>query len=182
MTKYILTTFLLLVGLHSFSQENNIIIDADKFSEEQLSNISNIASQDGWVLLKYDGGNYVSNYSNKDYILYFSINCKESSQKPLFLIEYSNNYRDGDYGGIDFVSSKDEHREVEFLLDGKEFKNPFKNLDETQFKSFIETLKKATILTINIYDYTANNELELNRSLDFKLENGELLDSTVNCH
>ncbi|MBD8348789.1 MULTISPECIES: hypothetical protein [unclassified Dysgonomonas] len=182
MTKYILTTFLLLVGLHSFSQENNIIIDADKFSEEQLSNIANIASPDGWVLLKYEGENHLSNFSNKDYILYFSIKCTEPSQKPLFLIEYSNNYRDGDYGGIDFVSSKDDHREVIFLLDGKEFKNPFKNPDEIQFEGFIEALKKATVLTINIYDYTASNELELNRSLDFKLGNGELLESTVNCY
>lgn len=181
MVKYIFILFLLLVGVNSFAQKGNIIIDAEKFSEEQLSNISDIASHDGWVLLKYNGENYVSNYSNNDYILYFSVNCIESSQKPQFLIEYSDNYRDGDYGGIDFASSKDDYRKIDFLLDGEKFKNPFKNFDKIEFKSFIETLKKATVLTINIYDNNAENELELNRSLDFKLENSELLDYSVNC-
>lgn len=180
MVKYIVTTFSLLISLTSFAQEANTVIDAENFSEEQLRNISNIAPHEGWVLLKYNGENYVSNYSNKDYLLYFSVNCKESTQEPQFLIEFSDNYRDGDFGGIDFASSKDDYREVEFLLDGEKIQNPFKNFEEVEFKSFIEALKKASVLTINVYD-SNNEELELNRSLDFKLENGELLDYPVNC-
>ncbi len=180
MIKNIFTTLLLLIGLNSFAQKGNTIIDAEKLSEEQLNNVYDIASHDGWVLLKYNGKNYVSNYSNKDYILYFSINCTESSQKPQFLIEYSNYYRDGDYGGIDFVSSNDDHRKVDFLLDGKNFQNPFNNFNKSEFKNFVDTLKKATALTINIYDKD-NDNLELNRSLDFKLENGEFLDYPVDC-
>lgn len=181
MVKYIFTSLLLLISLHSFAQEGKTIIDAEKFSEEQLSNISNIVSHEGWILLKYNGENYISNYSNKDYILYLTINCKESSQKPQFLVEFSDNYRDGDFGGIDFVSSKDDYREVEFQLDDEKFKNPFKNFDEIEFKGFIDALKQATVLTINVYDNNSNGELILNRSLDFKLKNGEFLDYSSNC-
>ncbi|WP_128330710.1 hypothetical protein [Apibacter sp. HY039] len=122
------------------------------------------------------------NCSNKDYHLFFSITCEKATDRPGFHIEFSNNYRDGSYGGIDFLSSNDD-REVQLLVDGKSFQNPFKNYEETQFKKFTEALRNAKILTIQVYDHDDfTQELKLNRSIDFKLENGDLLDYPVQCN
>ena len=154
-------------------------------TEEDWNNLEKTVPTDGWVLINYDTYQYLLNYSNKDYILYLRLKCKNSSNNPSFLVEYSNNYRDGDYGGIDFISSEDDSNNViQFLVDGIDFKNPFK--EKAKLKGFADALKKGTKLTIKVFDTEMNVEtgkdaLKLNRAIDFKLKNADLLDTSVSC-
>ncbi|MEL6810160.1 MAG: hypothetical protein AAFP76_02370 [Bacteroidota bacterium] len=185
MNKYFCFLFFIIFGLHADAQseKNDSIIDGDKLSRQELYSLQS----KGWMHMKYRGMKYLLNLSNKDYILHFSINCKDSSQKPGFLIEFSNNYRDGTYGGIDFASSElNTSRKIEFFIDGQEFQNPFEDFDETIFKSFKDALKEGKILTIKCFDLefnteTGKDELELNRELKFMLANGKLLDEAIDC-
>ncbi|MDH6354818.1 hypothetical protein M2132_001149 [Dysgonomonas sp. PH5-45] len=184
MKKIIFNVFLLLlVSLSTAAQtvEKRTIINIDDLSDEQLENIPNMISHDGWVLIKYNGENMVLNLSNTDYRLSFSTNCANDERMPFFMIEYSENYRDGDYGGIDFVSSKIDDKEPDFLIDGKSFGNPFHKFENNAFKKFIEALKEAKTFTIAIYDTNSKGKTKLNRSIDFKLANSELLDSFGIC-
>jgi hypothetical protein len=188
MKTHIFKAILLFLSFYSFSQKkgNDTIIDADKLSDKQLSNIQKIVSKKGWVVLKTKEGNMISNYSNLDYVAYW-YNCKSPSPKPTLLIEFSNHYGDGDYGGIDFFSTnKNDFDKVNYYLDDTDFKNPFKNFEKNNFKKFYSSLKTAKILTIKFYNKNQNfdtgkDELKLNRSIEFKLAHGQFLDLPVIC-
>ncbi len=183
--KNTLFTILLLISLSAFSQkkEKETIIYGDQLTEEEIYDIQT----DGWMILKYKEQDLLMNFSNEDYLLWFKINCKQSETEPSFLIEFTNNYRDGNRGGIDFASSKkDNYKKIVFLIDGKSFENPFKNYDENHFIAFKNFLKEAKTLSIEFYDNefnieTEKDELVLNRVIDFKLKNSELLDVLTDC-
>lgn len=144
---------------------------------------------DGWLLLRFpDHGDQLLNFSNREYVLHLWLSCKENSKgQPGYLVEYSDAYRDGDFGGIDFVSSRNhEGRDIHFLLDGKDYGNPFEKQLKEQLADFSTALKKATKLTLSVYDSemnpeTGKEEPKLNRSIDFKMAHSELLDKPVNC-
>lgn len=144
---------------------------------------------DGWLLLRFpDHGDQLLNFSNREYVLHLWLTCKENSKgQPGYLVEYSDAYRDGDFGGIDFVSSHNqEGREIHFLLDGKDYGNPFAKQAQVKFTDFAASLKKATKLTISVYDSemnpeTGKDEPKLNRSIDFKMAHSNLLEKPVNC-
>jgi hypothetical protein len=183
--KLILKLTFVLWSFISFSQskKNDTIIDTDKLSEKQLAKIDQLVSKRGWVLLKTKEGNMITNFSNKDYRLSWG-NCKT----PNIYIEYTKNYRDGTFGGIDFdASDKNKYAKVEYFLDAKNYNNPFKLFNKTKFKPFFDNLKTAKVFTINYYDKelnpeTGKNEMKLNRSIDFKLANGSFLDEPTNCN
>lgn len=157
----------------------------EQMSQQEMSAFMKKLPADGWVLLSYQGALQLLNYSNKEYILNLRLNCTDGH--PGYLIEYSDDYRDGDWGGLDFVSSgKDDGKDVHFLLDGKDYKDPFAGTGTPGLKAFSEALKKAQKLTISAYDMemnpeTGKNEPKLNRSIDFKLARPELLESAVSC-
>ncbi|MDN3706642.1 hypothetical protein QW060_05795 [Myroides ceti] len=186
MKKYFFISTLLLTGLLSYAQ-NKHIIEADNLSESQLTTIDKMASKDGWVLIKYKGENYIRNFSNSDYILSLSVHCSDTSKKPGYLIEYSDRYGDGEMGGLDFSSATSQyHAKVVFYLDGKSYENPFASGKNKNMKPFFENLKKAKKLRIDFFDAefnpeTAKEELKINRSIEFKTANAELLDQAVNC-
>lgn len=71
--------------------------------------IDQLASQNGWVLIWHNGDQYVNNFSNPDYHLHMQLKCL-NEHPPGFLIEYSDNYRDGDFGGLDFLAADDGDR------------------------------------------------------------------------
>lgn len=158
----------------------------EQMSQEEMSAFMKKLPTDGWVLLSYQGALQLLNYSNKEYILNLRLNCADGH--PGYLVEYSDAYGDGDWGGLDFVSSgKDDGKDVHFLLDGKDYKDPFAGAGTPGLKAFSEALKKAQKLTISAYDMemnpeTGKNESKLNRSIDFKLAHPELLESAVSCN
>ena len=189
MKRTVLIAFLLLLNTFSFAQKQSdkYIIDADKLSEEQFANLEKTVPRNGWILLKYQGENHILNYSNKDYTLFMYLKCANAASHPRFLVEYSNNYGDKEMGGIDFVSSKDKKfPKINFILDGKPFGDPFAKNRNKNFETFSVELKKSKILKIELFDdemnpETGKNELKLNRTIDFKLANGELLETLVKC-
>jgi len=188
MKKYILIACVFCFSI-SFAQDqkDKNFIDADNLSEDQLANLANTAPKNGWVLLKYKGENHIVNYSNKEYTLWMSAKCSKTSQQPSYLIEFSNNYGDKEMGGIDFISSKgNQHAKTIFYLDGKDFENPFLKAKNKNYNVFYEALKAAKVLKIEVYDNefdpeTGKDAIKLNRSVAFKLGNGQLLDTAVNC-
>lgn len=161
----------------------SILVDGRSVSEEQFYDIQN----NGWAIIEFQGLTLLGNFSNKDYLLRLNINCSDAAKKSSFLIEYSDNYRDGTFGGLDFVSSKpDEYRMITFTVDNKEFENPFKNDDKSELTAFKEALKSGETLKIKTYikesnPYVKEDIVKLGREIEFKLENSDLLETPVSC-
>ncbi|WP_118973233.1 hypothetical protein [Taibaiella koreensis] len=189
MMKQFLVIGALLLGNTSFgqNQQQAHVVEADNLSEAELQHLNTIAPKDGWVLVKYKGGTYIENFSNKDYMLSLFMQCADATQTPGYLIEYSNEYGDKEMGGLDFLNSSDNHfAKVIFYLDGKSFGDPFSNIKSKSFTDFYQAVKTAQTLKIEAFDEelnpdTGKQELRLNRGIDFKLANGALLDKPVTC-
>ncbi len=166
----------------------NIITAPDEMSNEQMVAFKKTLPTDGWILVHFnkEHADHLLNLSHKDYMLHLWLNC-EAKGAPGFLVEYSDNYRDGDYGGIDFVgSNSDDGRILQFLLDGKDYGNPFAKGNKQPLADFSTALKKATKLTLSVYDMemdpeTGKGAKTLNRSIDFKLAHSAPLDRPVTC-
>ncbi|QDW23377.1 hypothetical protein FFJ24_000430 [Pedobacter sp. KBS0701] len=181
-------TLLLTISMYALQAQTNdhILQVPETLSEKQLSSWKKSLPKDGWFILRFKkDADRLFNYSNKDYEMSLWLNCTEKG-KPGFLIEYSDSYGDGNYGGIDYISSNAKNgNRIQFLLDGKNFGDPFAKGDDklTVFKA---ALKKAHKLTLSVYGNEFNprsgkDEEKLNRSIEFKLAHGELLDRPVNC-
>lgn len=186
MKNYFLILFCIAFSIPSFAQNkiNGTAITVDQLEDNEFYSMQNR----GWVFLEYDNNEkQLANLSNKDYFFYLTINCLNHSENPQFLIEYNNNYDDGEWAGIDFASSQDENfKKIIFLIDQKEFKNPFDNYNEEKFEIFKNALKKGNLLTVKFFNEAYNpasgkEELKLNRAIEFLLENNQLLDVMVNC-
>lgn len=168
-------------------EQRPTVITIDNYEEVDFEAFRQIISTEGWVQINYKGDLFIKNYSNTDYDLSLSVNCLQAKKTPSYLIEYSHNYRDGDYGGIDFISSaRQDYAKVEFLIDGQNYQDPFSKKSNT-FADFSTNLKTGKILTIKVYDnefnpHTGKDELALNRAIDFKLGNAPLLETKVTCN
>ena len=191
--KLILPLVLAFCGItqHAMAQQddkNMIEVPASLAETEQLAWKKQLPT-DGWLLLRFpEQGDRLLNLSNREYVLHLWLTCAGNSKEPPgYLVEYSDAYRDGDFGGIDFVSShNDDGREIHFLLDGKDYGNPFAKQDQSKFTDFATALKKATKLSLSVYDNemnpeTGKDEPKLNRSIDFKMAHSALLEKPVNC-
>ena len=96
--------------LSFMNAQNKNIIDISQYSEEQINKMDQTLPKDGWVLIKMNEEQVLLNYSNEDYVLLLNLDCPN----PSYNIEYSSNYRDGDYGGIDL---EDWIRQINSHLD-----------------------------------------------------------------
>ncbi|TDO19385.1 hypothetical protein [Pedobacter duraquae] len=185
--KGLLTILLTASTYVSHAQTNDHILQVpETSSEKQLLSWKKSLPKDGWFILKFKkDGDRLFNYSNKNYELSLWLNCTGTG-KPGFLIEYSDSYGDGDYGGIDFISSNVKNgNRIQFLLDAKSYGDPFAKGGD-QLAAFKVALKKAHKLTLSVYGKefnpeTGKDEEKLNRSIEFKLAHSELLDRPVNC-
>lgn len=185
--KKILIILISIFGIMNCSSQKEK--NADTIYIDQLEKKSFYSMQnEGWVLIKSKSGEkYLANLSNKDYILYFSINCENTDQQPRFLIEYSNNYRDGNRGGLDFTSSDDtKFEKILMFIDDKKYDNPFQTYDKGNFSKFKSALKKGKLFTMKFYEEKFNpesgdDEITLNREIQFLLKNSQLLDVRTTC-
>ena len=185
--KGLLTLLLTLSIYASHAQTNDHIIQVpETSSEKQLLSWKKSLPKDGWFILHFKkDGDRLLNFSNKNYEMSMWLNCTGTG-KPGFLIEYSDAYGDGDYGGIDYISSNAKNgNRIQLLLDNKNYGDPFAK-GNGQLTAFKVALKKAHKLTLSVYGKefnpeTGKDEEKLNRSIDFKVEHGELLDRQVNC-
>ena len=184
MKKQLTFLFFILLSISLYAQNSeSIIVDGKPVSEEEFYNIQN----NGWSIIEFQGLTLLGNFSNKDYLLRLNINCSDTSKKSSFLIEYSDNYRDGTFGGLDFVSSKpDEYRIITFSVDNQEFDNPFIRNDKNVLLAFKEALKSGKMLTIKTFikesnPYVKEEVIKLGREIEFKLDNSHLLDTPISC-
>lgn len=162
------------------------IIEADKLPAEKLQRIEQLVSHEDWVLVKYEGLNYIGNFTNKDYILYLFMDCSIIPGKPCYRVEYSGEYEDKQMGGLDFVSNtKRLHDYTYFYLDGKQIDDPF--TQDGNFSAFLQALKTAKMLKLEIYDelhepgHRGEEVLELNCAISFKLAESPFLDLLKDC-
>lgn len=160
--------------------QNDSTIYLDKIEESKFYKLQS----KGWVILESGNGDkQLANFSNKEYYLYFSLDCKT----PSYLIEYNDNYRDGDYGGIDFASSREKNfQKTSFFVDGKDFKNPFDDKNKNAVATFKSALLSGKKLSIQFFNEEFNpengkDELKLNREISFALQNNDLLKTSVTC-
>lgn len=185
--KHLLLIGFLFLGTITFSQTMKVI-NLDELTEDQLENLDEIVDKEGWVNIIFEGESSARNFSNKEYIFTVLMNCLDSDYTPKYLIEFTKHYRDGTYTYIDFVSSvKDKFTKTNFQIDQKDFGDPFAEFEKESFAVFHQALKSGKLLTISFYHMemnpeTSDDELSLNRSIDFKLANGELLDIPVDCN
>ncbi|WP_157454330.1 hypothetical protein [Crocinitomix catalasitica] len=185
MTKYFIAFLFITSILHINAQgnENDSIIVADNLSSDEFYSIQTA----GWIIVDFNSEKSICNFSNEDYVLYFNINCTDAKLKPTYLIEYSNNYRDGNYGGLDFTSSKkDTDSTTVYLIDDIAFDNPFTPYDAYKLDVFLTALKTGKVLTMSFYYYEYDivsdaDELTLNRTISFQLKNNHLLNTATNC-
>lgn len=172
MKKHFLLIICFLVTTQFFAQHNIIntnTLPANLSEAEVSEHIKKIMPRDGWVQIIHEGKNGIFNASNPDYFLFIQLNCVNNNP-PGFFIEYTDNYRDGEFGGIDFLSADDPDK-ANFIVDGIDFKNPFRVSGKEYFSKFVSALKKGKKLTLETR----------NRSIDFKLAHSELLDVLVEC-
>jgi len=172
MKKHFLLIICLLVTTQFFAQQNIIntnTLPPNLSYAEIFKHIKKVIPRDGWVQVIHEGKNGIFNASNPDYSLLIQLNCVNNNL-PGFFIEYTDNYRDGEFGGIDFLSADDPDK-ANFIVDGIDFKNPFRASGKESFPKFVSALKKGKKLTLETR----------NRSIDFKLAHSELLDVLVEC-
>lgn len=165
------------------------VVNADSLSEAELSHLDDMVDKEGWVQLMVEGRNSIRNFSNKDYILSMYLNCQDPGQAgPQYLIEYSRHYRDGSFEFIDFSSSQQsKFDQVIFKIDNEDFGDPFSGYTAEHFSRFRKALQSGKSLTISFYGESLNpdtgeSERSLNRSIDFKLGHGTLLNTPVDCN
>lgn len=179
MRKILFSTILSGGSLLMYAQ-NDTTIQIDKIGESKFYKLQT----KGWVILQDNNSDkHLANLSNKDYFLYFSLDCKT----PSYLIEYNDNYRDGDFGGVDFASSKGKNfQKTNFVIDGKDFKNPFDDKNKGAITAFKTALMAGKKLSIQFFNEEFNpeegkDELKLNREIGFALQNNDLLKTAVTC-
>ena len=185
--KHLILISCLLLGINTYGQGLKLV-EADSLSQAELENIENLVNKEGWVHIRYKGESIISNYSNKDYMLALFFSCSDSIKTPKYLIEFTKNYSDGTYEGLDFVSStRDRFDQIIFYIDTIDFGNPFMEYELEKFSLFHQALISGKLLTIAFFNMeynpeTGDDELSMNRSIDFKLGNSEFLDTPVNCN
>lgn len=178
MKKYLLTAAFLGCSLF-LNAQNDSTINIDKIGASKFYKLQT----KGWVILESGSEKKLANFSNKDYILHFSLDCNP----PSYFIEYNDNYRDGDFGGIDFASSGESNfQKTSFFIDGKDFKNPFDSEKKSSVSDFKSALMKGKKLSIQFFNEEFNpekgkDELKLNREINFALENSDLLKTSFTC-
>lgn len=171
---------------HNAEAQNQHYFEIENSNEQTILKVEKESNKEGWTLINLNEDKYLLNYSNPEYTLWMNLLCKNSDKKPSYLIEYASKYRDGDFAGIDFASSSDtESKSIEFIVDGKNFKNPF--IEHTLMNDFIASLKNGTKLDLKVYHYefdveTETSKLVFNREMSFKLNHSELLDEKTNCN
>jgi hypothetical protein len=182
---------ILLIGIcvgavHNLWAQSKTYFKFEELNEKNIQQVRKEGSKEGWIIIEKNNEKYLVNFSNAEYTLFFGLNCEVRSNSPYFLVEYTDKYRDGDFAGIDFISSsRADYDKVDFLVDKQNFGNPFKEVEHIQ--GFEDALKAGKLLTINVYMQEAAPEatpeaLSLIRTLKFKINNPELLNEAIYCY
>ena len=137
------------------------IFDIDNFKEDFPSktvkdNLVPLLPKSQWnALYKKDLGHLLMININPDLSrISMALNCKDTDKIPFFLIEDSD--------GLDILSSSpDTSYQVDFILDNKTIKQPFKHSSSANFERFKQLFYTAKVIQIKAYvseEYSTDSE------------------------
>ena len=142
------------------------VVDISKTTLEQIEKLTQNMPTGQWVYIENDlqGIYNLQNKSKDGNMLFLRLNCKNSAQRPGFILHNKE--------GQEILKAHDPQAgSVQFLLDNKNYGNPFELVNLKNYPNFKTALKKAK--TIKIF----------NASKLYTFENGQAdqLDKQVTC-
>lgn len=142
------------------------VVDISKTTLEQMEKLTQNMPAGQWVYVENDlqGIYNLQNKSKDGHMLLLRLNCKNPAQRPGFIIQNKE--------GQDILKAHDPQAgAIQFLIDNKNYSNPFELVNIKKLNQFKTALKTAK--TIKIF----------NASKLYTFENGksELLTKPVTC-
>lgn len=142
------------------------VVDVSKATLEKLEQMTLNMPTGQWVYIENDlqGIYTLQNKSTDGNMLYFRLNCKIPSQQAGFTIQ--------DKDGKDLLKAHDPQAgQIQFLVDNKNYGNPFDLINAKKMPLFKKALEKAKMIKI------------FNNSKLYTFENthSELLNKPVTC-
>lgn len=142
------------------------VVDISKTTLEQIEKLTQNMPTGQWVYIENDlqGIYNLQNKSKTGEMLLLRLNCKNPAQRPGFIIQNAE--------GQDILKAHDPQTgTVQFLLDNKNFSNPFELINIKKLGQFKTALQSAKMIKI------------FHASKLYSFENGqaELLSKPVTC-
>lgn len=142
------------------------VVDVSKTTLEKIEQMTLNMPTGQWVYIENDlqGIYNLQNKAKTGEMLFFRLNCKIPSQKQSFTIQNKD--------GQDILKAHDPQAgSIQFLLDNKNFANPFDAVNAKKLEPFKTALKTAKVIKI------------FNASKLYTFQNGhvELLEKPVSC-
>ncbi|NHB59313.1 hypothetical protein [Acinetobacter shaoyimingii] len=142
------------------------VVDISKTTLEQIEKLTQNMPTGQWVYIENDlqGIYNLQNKSKDGHMLLLRLNCKNPAQRPGFIIQNKE--------GQDILKAHDPQAgAIQFLVDNKNYSNPFDLVNIKKLDQFKTVLKTAKVIKI------------FNASKLYTFENGksELLTKPVTC-
>lgn len=142
------------------------VVDISKTTLEQIEKLTQNMPTGEWVYIENDlqGIYNLQNKSKDGNMLFLRLNCKNPAQRPGFILQNKD--------GQEILKAHDPQAgAIQFLLDNKNYGNPFELINLKNYPNFKTAIKKAKIIKI------------FNASKLYTFENGqaEQLDKQVTC-
>lgn len=142
------------------------VLDLAKASQEKLEQLLANMPKNEWVYLENPqlGTAELQNKSTDNSVLSLAFNCKIDSQHPSFSLQNAN-------GQVILKAYDDSAGQIQFLLDNKNFGNPFQMYQSKQIEGFKTALKQAKVIKI----------FNASKLYSFQNKYPERLENPVNC-
>lgn len=131
------------------------VVDISKTTLEQIEKLTQNMPTGQWVYIENDlqGIYTLQNKSKEGHMLFLRLNCKNPAQRPGFMIQNKD--------GQELLKAHDPQAgAVQFLLDNKNYGNPFELVNLKKYPTFKSAIKNAKV--VKIYNagtlYTFQND------------------------
>lgn len=134
-------------------------VDISKTTQQQLETLLNTMTKNQWVLIENDqqGTSTLKNKSTDQFTLSLKLNCNVANQRPTFNLTNAE-------GQVILKAHDSNSGQIQFLLDNKNYGNPFDISNSTKFQSFKTAIGQAKVIKIfnasKLYTFQ-NNKAEL---------------------
>ena len=142
------------------------VVDISKTTLEQIQQLTLNMPTGQWVYIENDlqGIYSLQNKSKDGFLLFLKLNCKIPSQQATFNIQNAS--------GQEILRAHDDSiGSIQFLLDNKNYGNPFSEINPKKLETFKTDLKKTKVLKI----------FNASKLYTFQNDKSELLDKSVTC-
>lgn len=142
------------------------VVDISKTTLEQIEKMTQNMPTGQWVYIENDlqGIYNLQNKAKDGHMLLLRLNCKNTSQKPGFVIQNPD--------GQEILKAHDAQAgSIQFLLDNKNYSNPFDIVNIKKIDAFKVAVKKAKVIKI----------FNASKLYTFENNKAEMLDKPVTC-